>query len=182
MRSPSRWTVVKVTIGFSTTNRLLSRVIRFVTRGRVSHAWITFYDDTLNTKVVMQAEWWGYELRPWTRWQRENRLVAEFELRVPQEMGLRAIRRTAQHLGEDYDRVGALWAGVSGWLRRWWRARLTLRPRRTPRKLMCAEGALMCLKAAGIDDVQGLYEETTDPETLLEVVERSTQVTRVYPT
>lgn len=170
-----------VTVGFSTTNRLLSRAIRFITRGRVSHAWVAFHDDTLDTKVVMQAEWWGYELRPWSRWRQENLLVAEFELQVPPEMGLRAIRRMAQHLGEAYDKVGALWAGISGWLRRWWRAHLTFRPRRTPHKLMCAEGTLVCLKAAGVEDVQGLYEETTDPETLLEVVERSAHVTRVYP-
>jgi hypothetical protein len=170
-----------VTAGYSTTNRLISRIIRFITRGRVSHAWIAFHDDVLDTRLVMQAEWWGFELRPWPRWARENILVAEFQLLVPAEMQLRAVRRMRDHLGEKYDKIGALWAGFTAWLKRWWRARLTIRPRRTPHKLMCAEAQLVCLKAAGIEVVADCYEETVDPQTLLERLSSSGQVTRVYP-
>jgi hypothetical protein len=170
-----------VTAGFSTTDRWLSRIIRFITRGRVSHAWVAFHDVTLDVRMVLQAEWWGFELRPWARWTRENILVAEFQLLVPPEMQLRAIRRMRDHLGEKYDKVGALWAGISGWLKRWWNARLTLRPRRTPHKLMCAEAQLICLKASGIEVVADCYEETIDPETLLERLETSEQVLKVYP-
>lgn len=129
----------------------------------------------------MQAEWWGFELRPWPRWQRENRLVAEFQLVVPPEIQLMVVHKMRDHLGEKYDKIGALWAGLAAWLKRWWRARLTIRPRRSPRKLMCAEAQLVALKAAGITAVADCYEETTDPETLLERLETSDQVLRVYP-
>jgi hypothetical protein len=108
-------------------------------------------------------------------------LVAEFQLLVSSDVQLQAIRKMRDHLGEKYDKIGALWAGISGWLRRWWRSKLSIRPRRTPRKLMCAEAQLVCLKAAGIRDVAECYEETTDPETLLEKLEGSDQVLKVFP-
>lgn len=170
-----------ITVGFSTTNKLISRIIRWIIRGKVSHAWIAFHDATLNVRMVMQAEWWGFELRPWARWARENTLVAEFQLLVSPSVQLTALWRMRDHLGEKYDKFGALWAGIAGWLKRWWNARLTLRPRRTPHKLMCAEAQLDCLKAAGITAVADCYEETVDPQTLLEKLSNSDQVLRIYP-
>jgi hypothetical protein len=46
---------------------------------------------------------------------------------------------------------------------------------------MCAEAQLIALKEAGITAVKYCYEETTDPETLLNLVEKSDQVVRIYP-
>ena len=67
-----------ITIGFSTTRLLSSRIIRWITQSSCSHAFIAFDDRSLEMRMVMQAEPWGYELRPWDRWIRDNTLVAEF--------------------------------------------------------------------------------------------------------
>ena len=159
----------EVTIGFSTTNRIASRLIRWLTRAPCSHAWVAFYDAALGLRMVMQAEWWGFELRPWTRWVHENILVAEYQV-----MGLdmaAPLRTLAQELGSDYDFKSALWVGLRGWFHRWVRARLTLRPSRTPHKLMCSEAVTQLLLWAGAPLPNGIDPELVSPGDLLRLVD-----------
>ena len=68
-----------ITIGFSTTNQFISGLIRWATRSSCSHAYIAFYDQTLDMRMVLQSQPWGLEVRPWNRWITENILVAEYE-------------------------------------------------------------------------------------------------------
>lgn len=165
-----------VTIGFSTTNKLISRIIRFVTRGKVSHAWVSFNDSTLGLRVIMQAEWFGFEVRPVNRWRKENKLVAEFELLVPEKDQIYAIHAMAKKLGSRYDWKSGAIAGIAAWVRRWFKSKFSFRPHRSPGKLMCAEAQINFLKLAGVAIVHGLDEETTSPSELLELCPESSQL------
>lgn len=156
-----------VTVGFSTTRKFLSRVIRFVTRGVCSHAWVAFHDETLGTKLVAQAEVWGVELRPWALWSKQNVLVAEFSLDLPEGALLAALRKIP--VGSEYDFAAGFWTGVAAWIRRWIGARFTFRPSRTPRQLMCAELQARYLRDAGIP-LEGVDEEAVAPVELLELI------------
>jgi hypothetical protein len=160
-----------ITIGFSTTNKWLSRVIRWVTRGRVSHAWIAFYDSSVGTRLVMQAEAWGYEVRPWHRWKHENILVAEFQ---PQKQLDGSLRWIARSLGTKYDWTSALFAGLRRWLGRWVKGRF-----RSPKKLMCSEAVIRFLRHGNTLAVLDLDPETTSPARLLQVVEATPEFRKV---
>ena len=163
---------LQVTIGFSTTNKLISRFIRWVTRGKVSHAWISFYDDCLGTRFVMQAETWGYEVRPLARWKRENILVAEFD--VPGDVS-DSLKWIAESLGAPYDWSSAILSGLRRWLGRWLRGQF-----HSPRKLMCSEAVIRFLFHAGILPEQ-LDPETTPPARLLKVISASDDFRKLVP-
>lgn len=128
--------VYGVSVGFSTTDKLISRFIRFFTRATVSHAWVAFNDHTLRQRYVIQAESWGLEMRPWNTWVRQNRLVREYILLG--EQPLHGIREyAAERIGSKYDFLGAARAGLVRrfrWLRHW-----SLFKASTPNMLMCAE-------------------------------------------
>jgi len=162
---------LQITIGFSTTNKLMSRIIRWVTRGNVSHAWIAFYDHCLDTRLVMQAETWGYEVRPWERWQRENILIAEFKTQQDMTISLRWI---APALGAKYDWTSAFFSGVKRWLGRWVKSHFN-----SPKKLMCAEAVIRFLQHSGSYAVSNLDPETTTPASLLRAVNTSSEFQKV---
>jgi len=162
---------IDITIGFSTTNKFMSRVIRFVTRAPCSHAWISFYDATLGMKMVMQAEWWGFELRPWKRWQKENTLVAEFGVYGGGYYS--SLTDLAKWLGSRYDFKSALLVGVSSWFKYWFKSKFSIRPSRTPHKLMCAESVVRFLQSNDCSAVYDLDPETTSPGELLKVLSSS---------
>lgn len=175
---PELWGVdgrerVDVTIGFSTTNKVISRIIRWLTRGTVSHAWIAYNDMTLGLRMVMQAEAWGFEVRPWQRWTRENRWVGEFRLLGGEQIV--ALQNRARDLGAKYDWVAGLWVGVSSWFKRWLRSGLSFRPSRTPKRLMCSEAVVRFLREADCGCVKELDEELTSPAELYDIVRSSSE-------
>lgn len=157
-----------VTVGFSTTNKWISRIIRWVTRGKVSHAWIAYDDYTLGLRMVMQAEAWAFEVRPWQRWIKENKWVAEFKLLGQSPHA--ALKKRAQDLGQKYDWMSGFWVGVAAWFKRWLKARFSFRPSRTPKRLMCSEAVVRFLKDAGCASTASLDEELTSPAELYDIV------------
>jgi len=157
-----------VSIGFSTTNKWFSAVIRWITRGAVSHAWIAYNDHTLGLRMVLQAEAWCVELRPWQRWLKENKWVSEFRLinRNP----LVALQNRAHDIGAKYDWKAGFWTGLASWVKRWIKVRFTFRPSRSPKRLMCSEVVVRFLKDLNVACVKELDEETTSPAELLDSV------------
>jgi len=160
-----------ITVGFSTTNKWISRIIRWITGGKMSHAWIAYDDFTLGLRMVMQAEAWAFEVRPWQRWIKENKWVAEFRM-----IGGRqhvALRKRARDLGAKYDWASGLCVGISAWFKRWIKSGFSFRPSRTPKRLMCSEAVVRFLKDAGCHSVSDLDEELTSPAELYDVVRSS---------
>jgi len=162
---------LNITVGFSTTNKLLSRIIRWVTRGKVSHAWIAFDDPTLGLRFVMQAEAWGFEVRPWKRWLRENRLVAEYR---PAKDLTESLKWIARSLGVKYDWASAFFAGLWRWFGVLIRGKFN-----SPKKLMCAEAVIRFLQHGGVVGVSHLDPEVTPPARLLNAVEQSDEFSPV---
>lgn len=166
-----------ISVGFSTTNKLISRAIRWVTRAPCSHAWVAFDDQTLGMRLVMQAEWWGYEVRPWKRWQQENKLVAEY-WPVGPDLGP-ALRKLAVELGTKYDYSSAFWTGLKGWFKRLFKASWSLRPSRTPHQLMCSEAVTRLLLDGGYDFAPGVDPEMVSPGDLLIKVSKSSEFRKI---
>ena len=164
-------TRLDVTVGFSTTNAWLSRLIRWITRGKVSHAWLAYNDQTLGLRMVMQAEAWAFELRPWHRWTQENTWVAEFRILGGDQ--LLALQLRAKDIGLKYDYVAGLWVGIAAWFKRWLKTGLSFRPSRTPKKLMCSEAIVRFLKEAQHTCAEDLDEELTSPVELYDILRAS---------
>lgn len=162
-----------VLIGFSTTNKLMSRIIRWVTRGRVSHAWIRYYDDTLQQYMVLQAELHGYETIPWKRWLTKNRLVAAYEPTGRLNL-LPGVRFIGQYLGVDYDLKSALWCGLKRWFRKH-RLRLVS----SPKSLMCSEAVCRMLQDGRVTCVSDLNPELVSPQELMNRLAKSSEFVSV---
>jgi hypothetical protein len=157
----------------------MSRVIRVVTRGKVSHAWFAFDDYVLGLRVVFQAEWFGFYPIPLERWKKHNKLVKQFRPKVSPEKQAEAVKAMARKMGLKYDWESGFWVAVAAWFRRWMKSKFTFRPSRTPRKLMCAESQILFLIELGIEFAKTLDEETTSPVELLELSSKSDQLMAV---
>ncbi len=136
---------VSIRVCVSTARGFASRFIQWVTRSRVSHALITFRSTTLDKVLVFEATGKGFHLKLWKKWRRHNRLVAAYELAIPLERQLAALRRLAMDLGAEYDSLSLL-----HFLRRRWGKRLR-NPWSSPRKLICSEAVAKFLKLCEIE-------------------------------
>ena len=70
----------KITIGFSKKNKLLSKIIRWITRSKASHAWISYYNTSLNVPEIIEASWFGYKQSNRKKWEKKSKIIKEFEI------------------------------------------------------------------------------------------------------
>ena len=159
-----------INICFSTQKSWLSRLIRFVTRSDMSHALVTYKDETLGKVMVMEAQWRGFVIVPWTRWRQKNRLVARFSLRVPEVDQAEALRKLAGRLGEEYDTLG-----LFGFALRRWRKR-SRNVFASSKKLYCSEACAELVRDSGIAIGD---PESFEPQDLFEFLSSSPSVARV---
>ena len=141
----------------------MSRIIRWVTRSPVSHAWVAFDTPTFG-RVVMQAETWGYEIRPWDLWQQQNIRVAEF-VPIGPDVAPSIVELAPQYLGRKYDWKGAILAGLWRWCGRWIKGRFN-----TPYRLMCSEATLRIFQHSEYSSLSHFDAEVTHPRRVLDRV------------
>ena len=72
-----------VHIGFSTTGDWLSRVIRRITGSPVSHSFVVYHSAVFGKDMVLEASGHGFRVMAWQRFDKENKLVAMYRLKVP---------------------------------------------------------------------------------------------------
>jgi hypothetical protein len=145
-----------ITIGFSASTGIVGKVIRWFTRGRVSHAYATYYSETLQDVFVIEANFWGYNLTPHEKWIKKNKVVAEFTCERDLAPGLRYV---AKWLGATYDFWSAFGLAARRWFGKWYR-----NPLRDPKKLHCSEAVTMLLAKVGL--AESLDPESATPEDL----------------
>jgi hypothetical protein len=163
--------VMKVSIGFSTSDWWVSRVIRFFTRAPVSHTYIVF-DDTLSgfDHEVYEAAWCGFRMS--TREKLESgttRIVKEVAVDLNAAKAL-AICRGWLECPYDYaGLVGEAWVMLGRLFRKRWN-----NPFAGPHHMFCSEAATFLLQMAGGDPAlkaraMSLVPRATDPY-MLELV------------
>lgn len=133
-----------INVCFSTTDRCFSRFLRWFTKSRVSHALVTFRDETLDKVLVMEATGKGFHLKPWASWKQHNTLVSRFELNLAPEVILQAIQKLTEELGAEYDLIG-----LFGFLLRRWRKRYK-NPLDDTGKMFCSEAVAKFLRYCGL--------------------------------
>ena len=125
-------------IGFSTTDALLSRLIRWLTRSKVRHAFLVYFDVDFDREMVMEAVGAGFRIVPLDKFAQHNRIVDVVTPRHPIDEGLKA---AVDWLGESYDAPGVIGMGLLLALRA-----LRRRARRV-RNLLATRRALFCSEA-----------------------------------
>lgn len=88
---------INMTIVFGTTTKLLSRLIRWVTRSRASHATIGL--EIGGVPLILEATTGGVRIIPRAKWQLSHILVAEFKPKVDLSNGL---HDALTHIGDAY--------------------------------------------------------------------------------
>lgn len=148
-------------VGFSTTQSWVSRVIRWATHATTSHAFLVV--DWFGEPCVVQADWTGFSVKTFKRFQEEAIVVALVTPQTPIDAGLPA---AFDWLGERYDYAGLFGMAVVEFgrlLRRHWR-----NPWQSPRALFCSESVVKVLQAAKYPGAEHLDAASTSPEDLLE--------------
>jgi hypothetical protein len=150
-------------IGFSTTNALLSRIIRRFTKSRVSHAFLVYWDVDFARDMVMEAMGRGFRIVPLDKFRRHNDVVGVFTPRHPIERGLRC---AVDWLGTDYDARGLIGMALVV-VARWFTLRRRRNPFGTSRALFCSEAVA---RACVWSDYPGftLDPEATTPQDLFD--------------
>lgn len=150
--------------GFSTSNQWISRLIRKVTKGKTSHCWVTFYDDTLQTDLVLEASFWGYRLITLKQFLKDNVIIKIVDPIVPLEQGL---IQAASWLGSYYDVEGMVSAGVAGLWYRWFKRRIKS-PLHSGKALFCSESVLKIMQLSNWPGAAALDPLTINPQQLLD--------------
>ena len=154
------------TIVFATTSKPLSRLIRWATRSRVSHAVIgTSWEDV---RVVIEATTGGVKNSPRALWGENHIVVAEYAFKPSVTVDL---SEAVSKIGTAYDYVGLLGYLVVLFGRRL--GRKLRNPLASEKALVCSEFVLCLDKDGSIPEWKGLDPEATTPEDLLRICEAS---------
>lgn len=149
-------------VGFSTTSAPLSRLIRRLTRSRVSHAFLVYRDVDFERDMVMEAVGAGFRIVPLDKFARHNTVVRLFTPRHPIDEGLKA---AVNWLGEGYDTRGLFGMALLLVARS---LRLRVRSRNFLARssaLFCSEAVALACRTCGYPGFR-FEPETTTPEDL----------------
>ena len=92
-----------ISVGFSTTRSLLSRIIRKATMSKVSHTFISFDVPALGGRFMMDADWDGFRLRPHNHIFKSSAVV--FEMKPKHDVS-KLPAACAEFMDSPYDLVG----------------------------------------------------------------------------
>jgi hypothetical protein len=155
-----------IRIGFSTvTSNLVSRIIRWFSRSKASHAWLLVSDETFGLELVMEASEMGFRLVPFESFKKKNTIVALFDPVVPLESG---VKEAATWLGESYDFLGlfgALFVILGRWLKRKWK-----NPFHSSKSMFCSEAVVRVLQSVAYPGTEGMNPDSVTPQDLLDLL------------
>jgi hypothetical protein len=152
-------------IGFSSRKgNILSSVIRWFTRSKISHCWLLL-DDPQKGRVVLEAEYGpGIEETPWA-WFPKDEVVALVTPAVPLEAGLEAAKAW---MGEKYNVAGLFgMAWVMVW--RWLHVKVR-NPFRNSHEMFCSVLLSRVLQLSNYPGMEGRDPQSMEPEDVYELV------------
>jgi hypothetical protein len=142
---------VKVIVGFSYGNHLISRIIKWFIDSDVSHTYIKIKGGLMGSDVAFHADPIGVVVHLEEVFDVENNVVEEYEIediRVEQ-----SITRNLRHLGKKYHYWKLLnWAWVLTF-RRWVKMKIQ-NPTEDPSKLICVDLVIRILNGAGVTQLE----------------------------
>ena len=151
-------------ISFSTgKHSWISWAIRKMTRSRVSHAFLTYRDETLDDLWLLEADRGGFMAQRRAVFERDNVIVIDVPVDIPIE-AVRAADRWVGEVGYDYEGlIGNAIARIANWCR--FKVRSVVH---APKSMFCSEAMVRLLQLAKYPGIEGLVPWKTDPEMLLQ--------------
>lgn len=152
-----------VRVGFSVSkglHGLFSKLICFISRSQVSHAWLIYWDETFEMDMVLEAHVTGFRIIPRSTFERKSKVIAVYTTEDPLDKGL---VEAASLLGESYDFLGLVGMIVVEFgkrLRKRWK-----NPLRSSRSQFCSESVIRVLNACGYTD---LSPDDSSPQDILD--------------
>ena len=166
---------MKVSIGFSTSDWWVSRVIRWFTRATVSHTFIVFDEPGTFGSEVYEAAWCGFRMSTRAKLASGTTRIVK-EIPVPLEpVAALAVCRGWLECPYDYaGLVGEAWVMLGRLFGERWD-----NPFAGPHHMFCSEAATFLLqmtpwRTPPTAYVVVLVPRTTDPELLMATLERGT--------
>lgn len=154
-----------IKIGFSTTDKLLSRIIRWFTRSSVSHTWLLFEMEGI--PMVLEATFEGVRLIPYETFQKKVTVVDV----VPLPYSMDSVKFLLMDLGLSYDVGGLLgnfFVQIGRMLKMRWR-----NPWNNSKAMFCSELLSGWLKLQGYPGTEDMVPAEVSPEDLLDLVKPS---------
>lgn len=149
-----------IRVGFSTSTAWYSRVIRWFTRAKCSHAFLIV--DVMGVELVLEEGVTGYSTRTLENMVKSGSTIVQIvEPCVPLDKG---VTWSMARLGQRYD-----YAGLFGmaWVV-FWRAlkKRVANPLASHKAMFCSEEVVRVLQESGYPGADALDAPSTDPETL----------------
>jgi len=154
-----------IRVGFSThTKSILSRIIRWFTKSKASHAWLLITDSFFGVEMVMEATETGFRLIPFENFKAEgNDIIAIIDPAYPLDVG---VHQAVRWLGEGYDFAGLFGSAfvmLGRWFKRKWR-----NPWDRPHSMFCSEAVVRILQASQYPGSEKFDPAATTPQDLLD--------------
>ena len=150
-------------IGFSTSNSLVSKIIRKITKSKVSHTYIKCQVEKYD--VVLHANQNGVEFDKYTDFDRKFDIVAEYDLKLTAEQEDAFMLYAVRQLDRPYDFLGVagfLWVLVNRSFNR-----KVKNPFSNRSAYYCSELIISSLQAAQFVGSEVFDKDITTPEDLL---------------
>jgi hypothetical protein len=155
-----------VYVGFTTTDSLLSRVIRYFTKSDVSHSFMAF--ELFGKLWILEAGISGVVILPWERLPKDSRIVDYFEIDgiMPKDLV-----SAMDNLGSSYDFTGLfgfIFPIVGRWLKKKWH-----NPWNNSKSLFCSEFVTSTLQSCNFPGAESLIPSDTSPSDLRDFLFKS---------
>lgn len=150
-------------VGFSTTNMIISRIVRWFTNSKCSHAFMVI--DLYDKPWVLESGYFGIVLLPLDKFAKANKIVALVPVDVPQINVVSAM----EELGDAYDfggLVGAMFPIVGRWFKARWN-----NPFNSSRAMFCSEFVVTALQHANFPGSDTLVPANTSPQNLMDFLQ-----------
>ena|SRR3990167_2794022 len=141
---------MKVILGFSTTDKWMSRAIRLFTKAPLSHVYLRINDTFLKAPLIIHSDFSGVVIQHAEVFDLENKIIQEYEIDSP-ILDI-VLGKNLWHLGKKYDWKKVFNHAAFILLKRWV-VRKIKNPTINPRKLICVDFLLYIFNAAGITDL-----------------------------
>jgi hypothetical protein len=146
-------------VGFSTTNKLISRIIRWITKAKVSHTFLIV--ELYGKPWVVGAEFQGLSMMSVEKFQKGNMIKAV--CRVP-EITDEHLAVVMENLGEAYD-FGGLIGGIFPQIGRWFKQKWK-NPWADKKAMICSEFVALALQEAKVKGSEELDPTAVTPQEL----------------
>lgn len=162
-------------IGFSTTNKVFSRVIRWATGSKASHTYLLV--KVAGEPIVIHSTQQGVNCDHYKKFKKSKNIVTEYKLLIPEETEKIVLSAALKLLDRPYDFpsiIGFGWVLLNKAF-----GRKTKNPFPNRSAYQCSEFGLEMLKTAGINGLEDFDRELVSPEDLIDFLDKCKKVKEI---